>query len=53
MERVERWRRVVPSGKVMDLTSEKRVHLSDVLLKIPEKTYSNSREVMTALEAVV
>ncbi len=39
--------------KVIDLTADKRVHLSDVLLKIPEKTYNNLDDVMTALEAVV
>ncbi len=39
--------------KVVDLTADKRVHLSDVLLKIPEKTYNNLDDVVTALEAVV
>lgn len=39
--------------KVIDLTTDKRVHLSDVLLKIPEKTYNNLDDVVTALEAVV
>ncbi len=39
--------------KVIDLTADKRVHLSDVLLKIPEKTYNNLDDVVTALEAVV
>ncbi len=35
--------------KVVDLTAEKRVHLSDILLKIPEKTYVSLNEVLTAL----
>ncbi len=39
--------------KVIDLTADKRVHLSDVILKIPEKTYNNIEDVVTALEAVV
>lgn len=39
--------------KVIDLTAAKRVHLSDMLLKIPGKTYNNLDDVVTALEAVV
>ena len=39
--------------KVVDLTSEKRVHLSDLLSKIPEKTYTSLKEVMSALEAAL
>jgi uncharacterized protein YecE (DUF72 family) len=39
--------------KVVDLTADKRVHLSDLLLKIPEKTYNDIDEVAEALEAVV
>jgi len=37
--------------KVIDLTSEKRVHLSDLLSKLPEKTYGSLAEVAKALEA--
>lgn len=36
--------------KVVDLTSEKRVHLSDLLSKIPEKMYYNVDEVIQLLE---
>jgi hypothetical protein len=36
--------------KVVDLTSERRVHLSELLSKIPEKTYNNSDEVIQELE---
>jgi uncharacterized protein YecE (DUF72 family) len=36
--------------KVVDLTSEKRVHLSDLLSKIPEKTYNSVDEVVQVLE---
>jgi len=39
--------------KVVDLTSEKRVHLSDLLSKIPAREYTNLDEVVTALEAVI
>jgi uncharacterized protein YecE (DUF72 family) len=39
--------------KVVDLTLDKRVHLSDLLLKIPEKNYNDIDEVAEALEAVV
>jgi uncharacterized protein YecE (DUF72 family) len=39
--------------KVIDLTAEKRVHLSDVLSKIPERTYRNIGEVAEALEAII
>ncbi len=39
--------------KVVDLSSEKRVHLSDLLSKIPEKTYSSLNEVVNALEAAL
>jgi uncharacterized protein YecE (DUF72 family) len=39
--------------KVIDLTVDKRVHLSDLLLKIPEKTYNGIDEVADALEAIV
>jgi uncharacterized protein YecE (DUF72 family) len=39
--------------KVIDLTVDKRVHLYDLLLKIPEKTYNGIDEVADALEAIV
>ncbi len=38
--------------KVVDLTAQTRIHLSELLSKIPEKTYSSLREVINALEAV-
>jgi uncharacterized protein YecE (DUF72 family) len=37
--------------KVVDLTAKKRVHLSELLSKIPEKTYTSPSEVVSALEA--
>ena len=39
--------------KVVDLTSERRVHLSDLLSKIPEREYYSLDEVVAALEAVI
>jgi uncharacterized protein YecE (DUF72 family) len=39
--------------KVIDLTIDNRVHLSDVLCKIPERTYRSLNEVECALEAVM
>ena len=36
--------------KVVDLTADKRVHLSELLKKIPEKTYNNLDEVIQSLE---
>lgn len=36
--------------KVIDLTANKRVHLSELLAKIPEKTYNNLGEVVQKLE---
>jgi hypothetical protein len=36
--------------KVIDLTADKRVHLSEMLLRIPEKTYNNIDEVIQSLE---
>ena len=39
--------------KVIDLTVDRRVHLSELLLKIPEKTYNSIDEVAEVLEAVV
>ena len=37
--------------KVVDATPQKRVHLSDLLSKIPEKNHNNLDEVVQALEA--
>jgi uncharacterized protein YecE (DUF72 family) len=37
--------------KVVDLTADKRVHLSELLRKILEKTYNNLGEVIQSLEA--
>ena len=37
--------------KIVDLTTEKRVHLSKLLANIPERTYRNLDEVVRALEA--
>ncbi len=37
--------------KVVDLTSDKRVHLSELLSDIPDKTYRDLNEVVKALEA--
>jgi uncharacterized protein YecE (DUF72 family) len=39
--------------KVIDLTAEKRVHLSELLLKIPDKIYVSANEVVIALETAV
>ncbi len=39
--------------KVVDLTTEKRVHLSDLLSKIPEKTYSSLEEVLGYLKTAL
>jgi uncharacterized protein YecE (DUF72 family) len=39
--------------KVIDLSADKRVHLSDVLGRIPEGTYKSVNEVADALEAVM
>jgi uncharacterized protein YecE (DUF72 family) len=39
--------------KVIDLSIDKRVHLADVLQKIPESTYRSLNQVATALEAVM
>jgi hypothetical protein len=36
--------------KVVDLTSDRRVHVSELLSKIPEKTYNNVDEVILVLE---
>jgi uncharacterized protein YecE (DUF72 family) len=39
--------------KVVDLTAEKRVHLSELLSKIPEKNYSSLEEVVDSIKATV
>ncbi|MCW4053591.1 MAG: DUF72 domain-containing protein [Candidatus Bathyarchaeota archaeon] len=39
--------------KVIDLTLDKRVHLSEFLAKVPDKTYNSIDEVAAALEAVM
>lgn len=39
--------------KIIDQTPEKRVHLTEVLAKLPDKTYNNLKEVITALEATL
>ena len=39
--------------KVVDLTADKRVHLSEVLSKMPDKTYNNMDEVIHSLEVTV
>ena len=39
--------------KVIDLTVKKRVHLSQLLLKIPEKSYGSVDEVVEVLEAII
>ena len=36
--------------KVYDSTAEKRMHLSELLSKLPEKTYASVDEVISALE---
>jgi uncharacterized protein YecE (DUF72 family) len=41
----------VQGWKVIDLTKEKRIRLSEVLSRIPEKTYGSLSEVVQALEA--
>jgi uncharacterized protein YecE (DUF72 family) len=38
--------------KVIDLTKDKRIHLSEFLAKLPDKTYNSLPEVVEALEAV-
>lgn len=39
--------------KVIDLSQDRRVHLSDILKLIPDKTYKNLNEVIIELKAVV
>ena len=37
--------------KIFDLTADKRVHLSEILSKLPEKTYSGVKDIVKELEA--
>lgn len=39
--------------KVIDLTADKRVHLSGLLHKLPEKTYNNVEEVVQKLKVLI
>jgi uncharacterized protein YecE (DUF72 family) len=39
--------------KVIDLTAEKRIHLSELLSKIPDKTYSTLNEVIGSIKATL
>jgi hypothetical protein len=39
--------------KVIDLTKDKRVHLSELLARVPEKTYKCLPEIVEALEAAI
>jgi hypothetical protein len=39
--------------KVIDLTLEKRIRLSQLLSRVPEKTYNSVDEVAEALEAII
>jgi len=39
--------------KVIDLTLDKRVHLSDLLVNIPDKTYNSINDLTEALEEVI
>jgi uncharacterized protein YecE (DUF72 family) len=39
--------------KVIDLTLDKRVHLAELLVNVPDKTYNSVDEVAEALEAVI
>ncbi len=39
--------------KVIDLTLDKRVHLSELLLKVPDKTYNSVDDIAQALELVI
>lgn len=39
--------------KVIDVTKDNRVHLSELLSRVPEKTYNSLPEVISALEAVI
>jgi uncharacterized protein YecE (DUF72 family) len=39
--------------KVVDLTAEKRVHLSELLSKIPEKTYTSLEEVVGSIKSTL
>jgi hypothetical protein len=45
---------IVEQGwKVIDASQDRRVHLSEVLIKIPDKTYSSLNEVMSELRVVI
>jgi uncharacterized protein YecE (DUF72 family) len=39
--------------KVIDLTQDKRIHLADVLGKLPEKTYRSIKDVAVELKAIL
>jgi len=39
--------------KAIDLTADKRVHLSELLSKLPEKTYNGVKEIVKELEALL
>jgi len=39
--------------KVIDLTTDRRVHLSELLSKLPERTYGSLEEVVDSLKAVL
>ena len=39
--------------KAIDLTADKRVHLSELLSKLPEKTYNGIKEIVKELEALL
>lgn len=39
--------------KVIDLTKDKRIHLSQILSAIPNKTYSNLEEVISEMKAII
>jgi uncharacterized protein YecE (DUF72 family) len=45
--------RVDQGWKVIDLSKERRVHLSEVIEKLPDKTYSNLEDVIEELRAVL
>jgi len=51
---LSKWELIENQGwKVIDLTLDQRVHLSELLLKVPDKTYNSVDEVAEALEAVM
>jgi uncharacterized protein YecE (DUF72 family) len=45
--------RVDQGWKVIDLSEERRVHLSEVIEKLPDRTFSNLEEVIDELRAVL